>query len=282
MKSIVFIVVFVLGAYLGFAQNAADMITKANEALTAKEYGKAFELYENAVKNLGDAQVDPAIYFYIGFAAFEADKFAEALPYLDKAIAANDNVAKAYEYKGNAYFKLDKYDEAVSAYKKAIEAGSKNKGSLYYNAGIAAYEGQKFDQAVELFGQAASANYNADNAYYYKAASLKELDKDDELKQTLVEAAAKFPQEEKITSALANIYVLEGNELYKKGVSIINAANEKVKAGTLKTKDAAYITELNKSKAEFKAALEILKKAKALDATNANAEKLIDACNSLL
>ncbi len=282
MKSIVFIVVFVLGAFLGFAQDAADMINKANEALTAKEYAKAFELYDNAMKNLGDVQVDAAINFNIGFAAFQADKFESALPYFDKAIAAKANVANAYEYKGNAYVKLEKFPEAIDAYRKAIEAGAEDKGSLYYNAGIAAYKGQKFDQAVELFGQAAAANYNADNAYYYKAVSLKKLDKDIEYKQTLVEGAAKFPQYDKLTSALANVYVSEGNELYKKGVNMINAANEKVKAGTLKTDDAAYTAELEKSKAEFKAALEVLQKAKALDATNANASKLIEACNSVL
>ncbi|MEN6456151.1 MAG: tetratricopeptide repeat protein [Prolixibacteraceae bacterium] len=282
MKSIVFIVVFVFGAFLGFTQDAADMINKANEALTAKEYAKAFELYDNAMKNLGDVQVDAAINFNIGFAAFQADKFESALPYFDKAIAAKANVANAYEYKGNAYVKLEKFPEAIDAYKKAIEAGAEDKGSLYFNAGIAAYKGQKFDQAVELFGQAAAANYNADNAYYYKAVSLKKLDKDNEYKQTLVEGAAKFPQYDKLTSALANVYVSEGNELYKKGVSIINAANEKVKAGTLKTDDAAYTAEVEKSKTEFKAALEVLQKAKALDATNANASKLIEACNSVL
>ncbi len=282
MKSIVFTVVFVLGAFLGFAQDAADMINKANEALTAKDYAKAFELYDQAMKNLGDVQVDAAINFNVGFAAFQAEKYDAAIPYFDKAIAANANVAKAHEFKGNAYVKLDKYAEAIDSYKKAIEAGAEDKGSLYYNAGIAAYKGQKYDQAVEMFGQAAAANYNADNAYYYKAVSLKKLDKDDEYKKTLEEAAQKFPKEEKITSALANVYVMEGNALYKKGVTIINAANEKVKAGTLKTDDAAYTAELDKSKVEFKAALEVLQKAKSLDATNANAAKLIEACNSVL
>ncbi|MGE4587369.1 MAG: hypothetical protein AB7D05_08515, partial [Mangrovibacterium sp.] len=105
---------------------------------------------------------------------------------------------------------------------------------------------------------------------------------DEEYKQTLIEGAEKFPQEKKITSALANVYVLEGNALYKKGVKIINAANAKVKAGSLKTDDAAYAAELEKSKVEFKAALEILEKAQTLDASNDNAAKLIGACNSVL
>jgi len=282
MKSIFLMIVFCMAAYLGFAQDAATLINNANEALQGKEYAKAFELYESAMKNLGDVQVDEAINFNIGFAAFQADKYESALPYFDKAIAANANVANAYEYKGNACVKLDRYDEAIEAYKKAIESGAEDKGSLYYNGGIAAYKGQLYDQAADLFGKAVTENYNADNAYYYKAISLKKLDKDEEYKQTLIEGAGKFPNEDKITSALANVYVAEGNELYKKGVKIIKAANAKVKTGAIKTTDAAYTAALDKSKVEFKSALEILQKAKTLDATNANAAKLIKACNSVL
>lgn len=282
MKRIVFIVVLVLGAYWGFAQSAADLINQGNDALQKNEYAKAFELYDKAMKNLGDVQVDSTINFNIGYAAFQAKKFAEAIPYLDKAIAANASTIKAYELKGNAYVELEKYAEAIETYKKAIEAGAEDKGGLYYNAGIAAYNGQKFDQAAELFGQAAAAGSNVENAYYYKAVSLKKLDKDNEYKKTLEEAAAKFPDEKKITSALANAYAQEGNELYNKGVKIISVANEKVKAGTLKTSDATYTAEIEKSKTQFKAALEVLQKAKALDATNAHVTKLIQACNSVL
>jgi len=282
MKCILLGIVFFLGAYCGFAQDAAEMINNANEALKEKDYAKAFELYENAMKNLGDVQVDDAINFNIGFAAFQSDQYDAAIKYLDKAIASNANVASAYEYKGNAYAKMDKYEEAIDSYKKAVDAGADNKGSLYYNAGIVAYKGGMYEQAAELFGNAVAENYNGDNAVYYKAVSLKKLDKDDEYKQTLIDGAEKFPDNDKITSALANVYVSEGNDLYKKGVAIINEANAKVKAGTLKTTDAGYTAEIDKSKVQFKAALDVLQKAKALDASNANAAKLIEACNAVL
>ncbi|MCW0482028.1 tetratricopeptide repeat protein [Gaoshiqia sediminis] len=282
MKRIFLVIVFFLGAYCGFAQDAAEMINKAQEALTAKDYAKAFELYENAMNNLGDVQVDAAINFNIGFAAFQADKYEAAIKYFEKSIAAEANVAGAYEYIGNSYAKLNKAAEAIQAYNKAIEAGSDKAGSLYYNAGIVAYKGNMLEQAVELFGKAVAENYNGETAMYYKAVSLKKLDKDEDYKQVLVEGAEKFPANDKITSALANVYVQEGNALYQKGVAIINAANEKVNAGTLKTTDAEYTAEIDKSKVEFKAALEILEKAKALDASNANAAKLIEACKAVI
>jgi hypothetical protein len=39
---------------------------------------------------------------------------------------------------------------------------------------------------------------------------------------------------------------------------------------------------VEKAKDEFRAAVEILEKAKALDAGNQNAQKLLDACNAVL
>jgi len=276
------LIAFLLGAFAGFSQNAADLINNANEALKAKDYAKAFELYDKAMNNLGDVQVDSAINYNVGFAAFQADKYDAAIKYLDKAIDAGANVASAYEYKGNAYAKLDKIKEAIDSYKKAIDAGATEKGGIYYNAGIVAYKGKLYDEAVDLFGKAFNENYNAENAIFYKAIALKKLNKDEEYKETLITGAGKFPDNKKLTSTLASVYVLEGNDLYKKGAAIVNAASEKVKAGTLKTTDTAFTAEVDKAKVEFKAAMEVLDKAKALDAGNANAAKLIDACKSML
>lgn len=282
MRRMYLSIVFLLGALVGFSQDAAEMINNANEALKAKDYAKAFELYESAMSNLGDVQVDVAINFNIGFAAFQADKYEASLKYFDKAIEAEANVSSAYEYKGNAYAKMNNTSEAIASYLKAIETGATDKGGIYYNAGIVAYKGKDYKQAVELFGNAYTENYNAENAIYYKSVALKKLDKDEEYKQTLIEGAEKFPGNDKITSALASIYVSEGNDRYKGGVAIINAANEKVNGGSLSTTDAAYTAEIDKSKVEFKAALEVLEKAKALDAGNDNAAKLIEACKAVL
>ena len=282
MRRILLGVVFLLGTFTGFAQDAAEMINQANDALTAKDYAKAFELYENAMNNLGDVQVDAAINFNIGYAAFQADKYDAAVKYFDKAIAADANVAAAKEYKANALAKLDKTDEAIAAYKDALTAETENAGALNYNAGIVAYKGEKFDEAATFFANAYSAGYNDENAIFYQAMALRKLDKDDDYKATLMTAAEKFPANDKITGALANVYVSEGNILYKKGVKILNAANAKVQAGTIKTTDAEYTQAVTDSKVEFQAAADILEKAQKLDAGNANAKKLLDACKSVL
>lgn len=282
MKRILLGVALLLGTFAGFAQDAAELINQANDALTAKDYAKAYELYDNAMNNLGDVQVDDAINFNIGFAAFQAEKYEAAVKYFDKAIAADANTASAKEYKANALAKMDKTDEAIAAYKDAIAGGGENVGSLSYNAGIVAYKGNKYEDAAAFFADAYSNGYNEENAIFYQAMALRKLDKDDEYKAVLVTGAEKFPGNDKITGALANVYVSEGNSLYKKGVKILNGANQQVSAGTITTTDDAYTKAVADSKVEFQAALDVLQKAVALDAGNANAKKLIEACKSVL
>jgi len=282
MKNYLFLILAVIAPVFLYAQDAAEKINQANEAMKAEDYAKAFTLYDEAMNNLGDVQVEPAINFNIGFAAYKADKFDAAIKYFDKAIEAGVDVSRCHEYKALVYNQQDNYANAVASYEQAIATADGETNDMVFNAAIAAYRGEMPDKAVELFGKSVENNYRGETALYYKAVVLKKQNKDAEYKATLEEGVQKYPDEEKISSALANVYVMEGNELYKKGVAIINAANEKVKAGTIQTTDDAYTAEIEKSKVEFKAAVGILEKAKALDATNQNVQKLLDACNAVL
>lgn len=282
MKNYLFLILAVIAPVFLYAQDAAEKINQANEAMKAEDYAKAFTLYDEAINNLGDVQVEPAINFNIGFAAYKADKAEAAIKYFDKAIEAGVNVSRCHEYKALVYNQQQDYANAVASYEEAIATADGETNDMVFNAAIAAYRGEMLDKAVEFFGKSVENNYRGETALYYKAVVLKKQNKGAEYKATLEEGIQKYPAEEKIASALANVYVMEGNELYKKGVAIINAANEKVKAGTIQTTDDAYTAEIEKSKVEFKAAVEILEKAKALDATNQNVQKLLDACNAVL
>jgi len=282
MKNVVLMTLAVFFSVFAFAQDAADKINQANEAMKAEDYAKAFSLYDDAMKNLGDVQIEPTINYNIGFAAYKSDNFEGAHEYFDIAIEANANVAKSWEYKALSYNKQKKYAEAVESYEKAIAASEGDSESMVFNAAIAAYRGNMLDKAVELFGQSVDNNYRGETALYYKAVALKKQDDDVAYKATLEKGAEMYPTEDKITSALANVYVSEGNELYKEGVAILSAANEKINDGSLKTTDDAYLAEVEKAQKEFRAALEILKKASELDSSNQNAQKLIEACSAVL
>jgi len=282
MKKGLLLVAAIFITVFSFAQDAAEKINQANEALTAQDYAKAYQLYDEAMSNIGDVQVDASINFNIGFAAYKSDNLEGAVKYFDKAIAAGTNVSKCHEYKALAYNDKKDYANAVASFEQAIATATEGADALNYNAGIAAYRGKLNEKAVGLFGKAYELGYKGESSIYYKAVALKGLDKDAEYKAALEEGIAKFPGDDKISKALAGVYVSEGNELYKDGAAVISAANEKVNAGTLKTDDAAYIAEVEKSKVEFKAAIEILEKAKVLDATNKNVQTLLDACKAAM
>lgn len=282
MKRVVLLIVAVCFTVFSFAQDAADKINQANDALKAKDYAKAFALYEDAMGNLGDVQVPDAINYNIGIAAYNSNNLEKAVAYFDKAIAANANVAKAHDYKARAYSKLKDYKNAVASYEQAIASTDGDTKAMVYNGAIAAYRGKLMDKAVDWFAQSVESGYKGATAQYYKAAALKAQKKNDEYKAALEEGAKLFPGDKKICPALAKIYVSEGNSLYKKGAAILSAANQKVNDGNLKTTDAAYTAEFEKAKTEFKAAVAVLEKAKALDASNANAQKLLDACKAVL
>ncbi len=284
MKKVLLLILAVSFTALTFAQDSAEKLKQAQEALKGEDYAKAYKLYDEAMSNLGDVQVDEAINFNIGYAAYKAGNLEGAVKYFDKAIKIGTNVPKCYEYLALTYNDKKDYKNAVANFEKAIEAtdSKDDKESMGYNAAIAAYRGNMMDKAAELFGKCVDAGYKGETAIYYKAAALKKMNKDDEYKATLEEGAQKFPGDEKIGAALANVYVSEGNDLYKKGAAIITAANAKVSGGSLKTSDEAYTAEVDKAKVEFKSAVEILEKAVTLDASNENAKKLLDACKGSL
>ncbi len=278
MKQGLLLVAAVLFTVFSYAQDAAEKINQANEALNAKDYAKAFSLYDDAMKNIGDVQVDASINYNIGFAAYKSENLEGAVKYFDKAIEAGTNVSKCHEYKAMAYNDKKDYPNAVASFEQAIATATEGLDALNYNAGIAAYRGKLNEKAVGLFGKAYELGYKGESSIYYKAIALKGLNKDVEYKAALEEGIAKYPGDDKLSKALAAVYVSEGNELYKKGAAIVGDANKKVTAGSMKTDDPAYIAEVEKAKVEFKAATVILEKAKALDATNKNVQTLLDAC----
>ncbi len=263
------------------AQDAAELINKANEALKANQFAEAFELYDKAMSNLGEVVVDKAINFNIGFAAMQADKNEAALSYFDKAIEAGTNLPKCYEYKAGIYNKMKDYTNALANYEKALELYETKPGALLLNSAVTAYRLENFEKAVNYFDLAYQAGFKAEDALFNKAGALKKMGRDEEFKQTLELGFEKFPANKKIGTTLAGVYVTEGNELYRSGAEIINNANKQVTDGKLKTDDDAYKAEVEKAKAEFGKAVTILQKALTADPSNPNAQKLIDACNQV-
>ncbi len=282
MKKLLLLTAAVVFSVFAFAQDAAELINQGNEAMKAENYAKAFELYDKGMSNIGDVEVDESINFNIGYAAYKSNNWDGAIKYFDKAIGAGVNVTKSHEYKAMVYNEQEDYANAVKSFEQAIATSEEDSAPLVYNAAIAAYRGNMFDKAVELFSKSVENNYRAETAFYYKAVTLRKQNKDAEYQATLEEGVKKFPKEDRLTSALANVYVSEGNELYKKGVAILTAANEKVSSGAISTADDAYTAEVDKAKKQFQEAVTVLDKALEIDPANANAKKLKEASQAVL
>lgn len=282
MKKYLSLIAAALLTLAASAQDAAELINKANEAMKTKQYAVAFEAYDKAMNNLGDVEVDAAINFNIGFAAMQADKNEAALTYFDKAIEAGANVSKSWEYKASVYNKMRNFDAALESFEKAIETSEEENGALCFNAAVLAFRLEKFEKTVTYFDKAIAANFRPQDAIFNKAAALNRMNNTDAYKATLLDGNAKFPGDQKIAAALANIYVSEGNESYREGAEILNKANTKVNEGAYTTEDDAYKAEQAKANAEFKNALSLLENALKLDAGNANAQKLIEAIKQIM
>ncbi|MCA1758453.1 MAG: tetratricopeptide repeat protein, partial [Bacteroidales bacterium] len=153
MKKVFVVMAALLLSVFSFAQDAAEKLNQANEALKAEDYAKAFTLYDEAMKNIGDVQIEPTVNFNIGFAAYKSNNLEGAVEYFDKAIEAGVNISKSHEYKALAYNDKEDYANAVASYEQAIATAEEDDPALAFNAAIAAYRGELLDKAVKHFSK---------------------------------------------------------------------------------------------------------------------------------
>lgn len=278
MKKSFLLVAAILFTIAAVAQDAAELIKKANEAFKANLYAEAFDLFDKAMSNLGTVEVDKAINFNIAYSAMQAEKNEAAIKYFDKAIEAGTNVPKCYEFKALVYNRLKDLPNALLSYEKALEAVPEKPGPLLVNAANTAFRLENYEKALSYYDKAYEAGYKPEDVLFNKAMTYKKMNNNDAFKQTLITGNEKFPENRKFASALAAIYLGEGNALYKGGLDILNAVNAKVNSKKLKTDDPAYKAEVEKVNAEFAKAVEVLNTSLKLDPANPNTQKLIDAC----
>jgi tetratricopeptide (TPR) repeat protein len=120
MKQFLLALLFCFGGVVAFAQEdktAVDFKNEGNEALRAKDYTKALQLYEQALSKWGDEPKDTAMVYNMAVCAYQVKDYDKALKFLDESIAMNYKKETALQYKANIY-QLTKDDES---YVKALE-----------------------------------------------------------------------------------------------------------------------------------------------------------------
>lgn len=120
MKRLFLAIVFCFGIVAGFAQDektAIDLTNDGNEALRAKDYPKALQLYEQALGKWADTPKDTAMVYNMAVCAYQTKSFDKAIKLLDESIALNYKKETALLYKANIY-KVTKND---AEYEKTLE-----------------------------------------------------------------------------------------------------------------------------------------------------------------
>ena len=146
---------------------------KALEATIA-----AAEKYNNAdIKDRAEKTL-PQVYYAMGAADFQAQKFEEAIQNLDQVIARDPEMAHAYFVRGASYQSLKNEAQMEENYRLAIEKGTANgvaatvqqaKTQLtryFNNAGATAQRTQRWDDAIAAFSKTVEVDSENADAYY--------------------------------------------------------------------------------------------------------------------
>ncbi|MDP2334940.1 MAG: tetratricopeptide repeat protein [Bacteroidota bacterium] len=136
MKRFFLALVFCFGIVVGFAQDeksAIEFTNEGNDALRAKDYAKALQLYDQALGKWGDAPKDTALVYHMAVCAYQIKNFDRAITLFDEAVKLNYKKETAMLYKANSYKSLKKDEEYVKTLEEALAMSpddSKLKGML--------------------------------------------------------------------------------------------------------------------------------------------------------
>jgi tetratricopeptide (TPR) repeat protein len=111
-------------------QTSAALNEQGVELMKAMDYASAAAKFTEAFAQLSSTGSAVALYANnAGFAYYKAEKYAEAVTWLDKAIEMDPKRAVAYLNLGDAYAKLNRYPEARQAYTKYLELAPASKAA---------------------------------------------------------------------------------------------------------------------------------------------------------
>ncbi len=88
-----------------------------------------------------------------GLRFFSEEKFAEALPFFERAVKENPDYLKAYFGIGECNYHLGRYEEAIEAFKQVIRI-EPGYAKAHYGLGVAYYKLDRFKEAIEACKQA--------------------------------------------------------------------------------------------------------------------------------
>ncbi len=163
MKRIFLLVAFCIGTMVGIAQDksALDLKNDGNDALRAKDYKKALELFEQSLAKWDQEEADLAMMYNAGYCAYKIEDFKKAVDFFSKSVESNYKVSTALLYKANSQKKLGDEEGYVATLQAALASNPADEkvkdmlstyylkeGNAFYKAGAAILKSAADDVAA--------------------------------------------------------------------------------------------------------------------------------------
>ena len=161
MKLIGSILFCVLIQTVLFGQSANTLLSEADEAYRAEDFGAAELLYRKARQENSDVKSN----FNLGNTTYKQERYEEAVEhYLSAANKTNNNLIASDNYfnLGNAYFRTEEYEKSIDAYKQAIKANPDN-DEARYNLLMLKMNLQQQEQQQQQDQQSQDGDENSEN-----------------------------------------------------------------------------------------------------------------------
>ncbi|MGQ7869944.1 tetratricopeptide repeat protein [Sunxiuqinia sp. sy24] len=244
-----------------FTDQAVKAFTDNNYELALQSFKQILEIQDLPL--MVDAEnsqaVDTVIIFNAGLAAYNAEKYDEAIKYYEEAAKHDYNGARTYELISSSYIMQQDTVNAVTALQEGFEKYPENSSimvqliNIYLNS-------NKVDEAMKYL-ELAIKNDPENASFHFARGSLYDKINDSE------KALEAYKQAIQIKEDFADAYYNLGAIYYNQGVKQIEVAN-----GVPTNQPEKYEEEKNKADVEFKKAIEPMENAAKYAAAD-NSEK---------
>jgi arylsulfatase A-like enzyme/predicted Zn-dependent protease len=218
--------------------NPKEKIVVFNELSRAREMGMSGKAEEaiSIIQQIiaGDPEIGDA-YFSIGNICFKARRFAEAIPYFEKALELKPDDAFCVINIANSYLNMGRPADGENFVIEYLKKGFSDP-QLYYQLGTMAFVQKKYADALKYYDECLS--YNSDSAASHNAMAAIYLIQDD-----LAQAESHIASAMAIDPKLSNLNYNRAELLEKQG-RVQEAAN-------------AYREEIQNSPKHFKASFNL-------------------------
>src|SRR5688572_6880364 len=155
------VLTFIFIVFLAFSVSAQQssevkqVFDEATNAANAKDYAKAFEIYQKALRLAGteSEQFRAKIHFNSGVCLFQLKRPTEAVAEFERALLLNAKYERAFYALAMAQVELKNFNDAEKAFRKALEINRRN-GETWFDLAFVYIEQKEFDAAENAFQNA--------------------------------------------------------------------------------------------------------------------------------